>query len=144
MSRRPVVTLAVGLVAVALAVTGRAGGQAPAGKDATVTVAVPAQDFPKVHADLDDGSGPIRVMVGAATGIDVSGWTREARLHLRGVVGQRDSSGSGTAGYRVQPRDAADILAVTPPSLIKTVVAVGLAYVPILARLSRAVVTKAT
>jgi peptide/nickel transport system permease protein len=31
------------------------------------------------------------------------------------------------------------ILAVTPPSLIKTIIAVGLAYVPILARLSRAV-----
>ena len=31
------------------------------------------------------------------------------------------------------------ILAVTPPSLIKTVIAVGLAYIPILARLSRAV-----
>jgi peptide/nickel transport system permease protein len=31
------------------------------------------------------------------------------------------------------------ILAVTPPSLVKTIIAVGLAYVPILARLSRAV-----
>ena len=69
-----------------------------------------------IAVDLDDGSGPIRVMVGTATGIDVTGWTRDARLHLRGVVGQRDSSGSGTAGYRVQPRDAADILAVTPPA----------------------------
>ena len=66
--------------------------------------------------DLDDGSGPIRVMVGSATGIDVTGWLRDVRLHLRGVVGQRDSSGSGTAGYRVQPREAADILAVTPPA----------------------------
>jgi uncharacterized protein YdeI (BOF family) len=69
-----------------------------------------------IAVDLDDGSGPIRVMVGAATGVDVTGWTRDARLHLRGVVGQRDSSGSGTAGYRVQPRDGADILAVTPPA----------------------------
>jgi peptide/nickel transport system permease protein len=31
------------------------------------------------------------------------------------------------------------ILAVTPPSLVKTIIAVGLAYIPILARLSRAV-----
>ena len=31
------------------------------------------------------------------------------------------------------------ILAVTPPSLCKTILAVGLAYIPILARLSRAV-----
>ena len=55
-------------------------------------------------------------MVGTATGIDVTGWARDVRLHLRGVVGQRDSSGSGTAGYRVQPRDAADLLTVTPPA----------------------------
>lgn len=65
--------------------------------------------------DLDDGSGPIRVLVGTATGIGTTAWVRDVRLHLRGVVGQRDSSGSGAAGYRVQPRDAADILAVTPP-----------------------------
>ena len=69
-----------------------------------------------VAVDVDDGSGPVRVTVGTATGLDVTAWTRDARLHLRGVVGQRDSSGSGTAGYRVQPRDAADILAVTPPA----------------------------
>ena len=69
-----------------------------------------------IAIDLDDGSGPIRVMVGMATGIDVNAWTRDVRLHLRGVVGQRDSSGSGTVGYRVQPRDAADILTVTPPA----------------------------
>jgi hypothetical protein len=69
-----------------------------------------------IAVDLDDGSGPIRVMVGTGTDIDVTTWTRDVRLHLRGVVGQRDSSGSGTAGYRVQPRDAVDVLAVTPPA----------------------------
>ena len=69
-----------------------------------------------IAVDLDDGSGPIRVLVGTATGIDVTGWTGDMRLHLRGVVGQRDSSGSGAVGYRVQPRDAADVLALTPPA----------------------------
>lgn len=69
-----------------------------------------------IAVDLDDGSGPIRVMVGLGTGIDTATWTRDVRLHLRGVVGQRDSSGSGTTGYRVQPRDVADVLAVTPPA----------------------------
>src|SRR4029078_4587694 len=48
--------------------------------------------------------------------IGCTGWLRDVRLHLRGVVGQRDSSGSGMAGYRVQPREAADVLAVTPPA----------------------------
>jgi hypothetical protein len=69
-----------------------------------------------VAYDLDDGSGPIRVLVGTATGIDTTGWERGVQLQLRGVVGQRDSSGTGSSGYRVQPRDAADILSVTAPT----------------------------
>jgi hypothetical protein len=64
--------------------------------------------------DLDDGSGVARVLVGTTTGIDTSSWARGVGLTLIGVVGQRDSSGSGTAGYRIQPRDPADILAVEP------------------------------
>jgi hypothetical protein len=64
--------------------------------------------------DVDDGSGPTRVLVATATGIDTSSWSRGVGLTLIGVVGQRDSSGSGTSGYRVQPRDGADILAVEP------------------------------
>jgi lamin tail-like protein len=64
--------------------------------------------------DVDDGSGATRVLVGTATGIDTSSWSRGVGLTLIGVVGQRDSSGSGTSGYRVQPRDAADILALEP------------------------------
>jgi hypothetical protein len=67
--------------------------------------------------DVDDGSGPIRVVVGLITGIDTTAWQRGTTLTLRGVVGQRDSSGTGTLGYRVQPRSAADVLAViAPPS----------------------------
>jgi lamin tail-like protein len=69
-----------------------------------------------IAVDLDDGSGPVRVLVGNATSIDTTGWTRGANLHLRGVVGQRDSGGTGTAGYRVQPRDAADVLSFQPPA----------------------------
>jgi hypothetical protein len=55
-------------------------------------------------------------MVGDETGIDTGGWMRGASLRLRGVVGQRDSSGTGTAGYRVQPRDGADVLGSQPPT----------------------------
>jgi lamin tail-like protein len=64
--------------------------------------------------EVDDGTGPARVLVGTATGIDTSSWSRGVGLTLVGVVGQRDSSGTGTSGYRVQPRDPADILAVEP------------------------------
>ena len=65
--------------------------------------------------DLDDGSGPVRVFVGDLTGIDTDAWERGADLALHGVVGQRDSTGTGSAGYRVQPRTTADIVAVVPP-----------------------------
>jgi hypothetical protein len=64
--------------------------------------------------DVDDGSGQVRVLVGPATGIALAAWTPGATVSLVGVVGQRDSSGTGVAGYRVQPRDTADVLAVTP------------------------------
>lgn len=64
--------------------------------------------------DLDDGSGAARVVVGTSTGIDTSSWARGVGLTLIGVVGQRDSSGSGTSGFRIQPRDPADILAAEP------------------------------
>lgn len=62
--------------------------------------------------DLDDGSGQVRVFVGDATGVDPGAWASGDRVTLVGVVGQRDSSGTGLAGYRVQPRDAADVAAV--------------------------------
>ena len=64
--------------------------------------------------DLDDGSGASRVLVENATGIDTSAWVRGVGLTVIGVVGQRDSSGSGTSGYRIQPRDAGDVVAVVP------------------------------
>lgn len=70
-----------------------------------------------VAFDLDDGSGVVRLVVGTATGIDASAWDGGTPVDLVGVVGQRDATGSGVSGYRVQPRDPADILRVGgPPS----------------------------
>lgn len=66
--------------------------------------------------DIDDGSGVTRIVVGSATGIDASSWERGTALDLVGVIGQRDSSGEGTAGYRIMPRDPADIVLVVPAS----------------------------
>lgn len=70
-----------------------------------------------VAFDIDDGSGPIRVVAGDLTGIDTDAWERGASVALVGAVGQRDSSGTGSAGYRVQPRSPVDILSVIGPSL---------------------------
>jgi len=66
--------------------------------------------------DLDDGSGVVRLLVGTVTAIDVTAWSSGTVVEVVGIVGQRDSSGTGTAGYRVQPRDAADVLHVGVPS----------------------------
>ena len=65
--------------------------------------------------DVDDGTGPTRVLVGTTTGIETAGWVADAVVKLVGVVGQRDSTGTATAGYRVMPRDAGDVLSVTGP-----------------------------
>jgi lamin tail-like protein len=66
--------------------------------------------------DVDDGSGVARVIVGSGTGIGVGGWVDGRRITVVGVVGQRDSSGTGAAGYRVQPRDSADVELLAVPS----------------------------
>ncbi len=69
-----------------------------------------------VAFDLDDGSGIARLVTSTGSGIDVSGWEAGTTIDSVGVVGQRDSTGSGTSGYRVQPRDAADVRAVGAPT----------------------------
>ncbi|HET7581335.1 MAG TPA: hypothetical protein VFL75_01110 [Candidatus Limnocylindria bacterium] len=74
-----------------------------------------------VAFDVDDGSGPVRVLVGNTSGIELGQWTRGSLVSLRGVVGQRDSSGTGTAGYRLQPRDAGDVGSVAVPTASPTV-----------------------
>lgn len=68
--------------------------------------------------EVDDGSAAARVVVGSATGIDTAAWTSGASVDLVGVVGQRDSSGTGSSGYRILPRSPADLLRITPaPSM---------------------------
>lgn len=67
-----------------------------------------------VAFDVDDGSGPVRLLIGSTTGIDIAAWGSGFQVDAIGVVGQRDSSGTGVAGYRVQPRDVADILTAGP------------------------------
>ena len=68
--------------------------------------------------EVDDGSGSVRVVVGTSTGIDTAGWSDGVGVSVIGVVGQRDSSGTGASGYRVQPRGAEDVevLPATTPA----------------------------
>ena len=66
--------------------------------------------------DLDDGSGSLRVVAPAASAIEADVLPRGSTVTLVGPLGQRDSSGSGTAGYRLYLRSSAAILALVPPS----------------------------
>ena len=57
---------------------------------------------------VDDGSGPIRVVVGprrSAAGRSSSGMT----VAVAGPLGQRDSSGTGSAGYRIHATLAGEL-----------------------------------
>lgn len=64
---------------------------------------------------VDDGSGPLRVLAAAATGISPDHLPSGANVELTGVLGQRDASGTGQAGYRLHLRDATDITHHEPP-----------------------------
>jgi uncharacterized protein YdeI (BOF family) len=65
--------------------------------------------------DVDDGSGAVRVLLMTSTGIDTAAWNQGAMVAVVGVVGQRDATGTGSSGYRVQPRDPDDV-AFPPPA----------------------------
>ncbi|MGZ3585754.1 MAG: hypothetical protein ACXVAP_00735 [Candidatus Limnocylindrales bacterium] len=66
--------------------------------------------------DLDDGSGALRVVAGAATDIAPGQLPRGAGVTLVGVLGQHDSGGTGLAGYRVYLRSPSDVTAGPAPT----------------------------
>lgn len=65
--------------------------------------------------ELDDGTGQLRVVVAAATGIPMDALTRGRLVMLSGVIGQRDTSGTGLAGYRLHLRSLDDVVPLQPP-----------------------------
>ena len=65
---------------------------------------------------VDDGSGALRIIVAAATGIGPTELVKGSRLRLIGAVGQRDTSGTGLAGYRLHLRSTADVIPLAVPS----------------------------
>ncbi|MGK2851197.1 MAG: hypothetical protein ACSLFN_09855, partial [Candidatus Limnocylindrales bacterium] len=64
---------------------------------------------------IDDGSGPIRLVIGAAA---LAGRTVEPGMTVvaRGTLGQRDSTGTGTSGYRLYVTVAGDLDLTAPPT----------------------------
>lgn len=65
---------------------------------------------------VDDGSGSLRVLVASTTGIPAEALTRGRSVQLVGVVGQRDTSGTGASGYRLHLRSPDDVVPLTEPS----------------------------
>ncbi|HVM30226.1 MAG TPA: lamin tail domain-containing protein [Candidatus Limnocylindrales bacterium] len=65
---------------------------------------------------IDDGTGTLRVVVATATGIDRGEMVRGRHLRLTGVVGQRDSSGTGLGGYRLHLRSSEDVHPLPMPT----------------------------
>jgi hypothetical protein len=64
---------------------------------------------------VDDGSGAVRVIIGAdALGsLVLPGGTRVVAV---GPVGQRDSSGTGTSGYRIHATEAGELTVLPAPT----------------------------
>ena len=62
---------------------------------------------------VDDGSGAVRAVIGAAAlgGRSIPAGTQ---VIATGPLGQRDSSGTGTAGYRLHPTLAGELVVVEP------------------------------
>jgi hypothetical protein len=68
-----------------------------------------------ITVHLEDDAGRARVFVHATTGIPRSRFEKGARLRVTGIVGQRESSSGAGDGYRLWPRDAADVEALSGP-----------------------------
>ena len=80
-----------------------------------VTVGSPSSLSDGLGLMVDDGSGAVRVIVGpdALGGLSVPSGTTVVAV---GPVGQRDSSGTGLAGYRVHVTEQSDFGILPPPT----------------------------
>lgn len=80
-----------------------------------VTVGSPSDLADGLGLLVDDGTGQVRVIVSpdALGGLVVPSGTQVVAV---GPVGQRDSSGTGLAGYRIHATEAGDFGVVNPPT----------------------------
>ena len=80
-----------------------------------VTVGTPSELADGLGLMVDDGSGAVRVIVAPAAlgGASVPSGTTVIAV---GPVGQRDSSGTGLAGYRIHVTEPDDVVVLPPPT----------------------------
>ena len=108
---------AAALPAPAVASTG-AIGEALEGLRVTVTGVTTGS--PTTYADglgllVDDGSGPVRIIVGDAA-LSSASIPSGTTVTVVGPVGQRDSTGAGTSGYRVHATLAGEFAVLPTPT----------------------------
>ncbi len=68
-----------------------------------------------IAVSIDDGSGPARIVV-APDALGGATLVAGSTVHAVGPLGQRDSSGTGTTGYRVYVTLAGDLSVAAPPT----------------------------
>lgn len=83
----------------------------------TVVAAGRRSSSGSVSLEIDDGSGPLRVSLGATLGIDPGPLVAGAWVEVRGVLGQDTTGAQPLRGYRVWPREAADLRVVAAPAI---------------------------
>jgi len=62
-----------------------------------------------VSFEIDDGSGPLRVVLGASLKADDEAFVAGSWVEVRGVLGQETAGAQPARGYRVWPRDSGDL-----------------------------------
>lgn len=82
---------------------------------AGVTVGAPSELADGLGVTVDDGSGAVRVIAGPDA-LEGRAVPSGSSVEVIGVVGQRDSSGTGVAGYRIHATEPGDFLIVEPPA----------------------------
>ena len=112
-----IVVVGQGAVPEAIAIATAAGGEAFEGR--RVSVAGSVVGGSDVLADglavsVDDGTGPIRIVV-TPDALGERALTDGTLVTVAGSLGQRDSSGTGTTGYRLYVTAATDLV-IQPPT----------------------------
>lgn len=114
-----IVPLGPGSMPAASRMSTGSAGEAVEGRLVTVTARVTSSAetlSDAIAVDVDDGSGVLRVVASLRSGVAAADLPAQAWFDLTGALGQRDSSGSGTQGYRLYVRSGADVVAVAAPS----------------------------
>jgi hypothetical protein len=108
--------LATGMLPPPLAIATGAAGESLEGSVVAAEGRVaetPSQLTSGVSVSIDDGSGPLRVILAFA---GASAPARDDVIRVRGPLGQRDTTGGGTTGYRVVVTDPSGLEIVPGPT----------------------------